>query len=87
MRSVKRYKVKEDFTQRNRLVYPAGHIVYEFRGHDYGLARDDTMGTGVVHVSVTEQPDGTAPSQTIPEHLLELAPVESVQIPPSLQEV
>lgn len=47
-----------------------GDIVYEFRGHDYGLARDDTRYSGIEHISVTERADGGAPSFTIPLHTL-----------------
>lgn len=44
---------------------PAGTIVYSLRGHDYGLASDDTRMTGIEHVSVTLNSDGDYPSFTI----------------------
>ena len=57
-----KYVLKED-----RFEYPAGTVVYDFLGHDYGLARDDTLYTGSYHVSVTTDPDGEAtPFFTVP---------------------
>lgn len=48
-----------------------GDIVYEFIGHDYGLARDDSIATGTIHTSVTIEADGSSPFFTVPVHNLE----------------
>lgn len=48
-----------------------GDIVYEFIGHDYGLARDDTFATGTLHTSVTIEKDGSGSFFTVPVHNLE----------------
>lgn len=45
----------------------AGTVVYACAKHDYGLARDDTRMTGIVHISVTLDPDGDYPFFTVPE--------------------
>jgi len=58
-----KYRIKESGT--NCKEYPAGTICYDFSGHDYGLAADDTRMTGIPHVSVTLDPDGGTPSFTI----------------------
>lgn len=49
----------------------AGATVYDQRGYDYGLARDDTYATGVSHITVTLNEDGDYPGFTVPEHDLE----------------
>lgn len=49
----------------------AGTTVYSPRMHDYGLASDDTRFTGIKHVSVTLDADGSYPVFTIPERDLE----------------
>lgn len=48
-----------------------GDIVYEAVVHDYGLARDDSMVTGILHVSVTLEENGGYPTFTVPAHYLE----------------
>jgi hypothetical protein len=48
-----------------------GSTVYSIRGHDYGLASDDSRWTGVEHISVTLNADGDYPSFTIPRRDLE----------------
>ena len=48
----------------------AGTVVYELCKADYGLSRDDTVATGVHHVSVTLDPTGDYPFFTYPSHLL-----------------
>lgn len=45
----------------------AGTIVYGCAHHDYGLASDDTRATGVPHMSVTLNSDGSYPFFTVPE--------------------
>lgn len=50
---------------------PIGSTVYLQRGHDYGLARDDSRANGHEHVSVTLNPDGDYPGFTIRRDLLE----------------
>jgi hypothetical protein len=44
----------------------AGTTVYRPKGHDYGLSDDDTRMTGVIHISVTLDPDGGYPLFTVP---------------------
>lgn len=56
----------------------AGSRVYELAGFDYGLARDDTLATGVQHVSVTLEEDGDYPSFTVPKKDLDPVEEESV---------
>lgn len=46
----------------------AGSIVYELRGSDYGLARDDTAMLGYECKSVTLDPEGGYPSFSVPAH-------------------
>jgi hypothetical protein len=48
-----------------------GDTVYELVAYGYGLASDDTRATGVQHISVTFNEDGSYPSYTIPAHNLE----------------
>lgn len=61
------YTMKEDF---ERGPVKAGDTVYDCKGHDYGLARDDTESTGVKHISVTLDPNGGYPFFTVPVRLL-----------------
>ncbi len=51
-----------------------GSMVYAITGHDYGLASDDTRLTGVKHMSVTLNADGSYPFFTVPESSLEPTP-------------
>lgn len=67
-----KYRIKEAGT--NCGGHPAGTIVYDLRGYDYGLASDDTRITGIHHVSVTLKPDGDYPSFTIQKNSLEIVP-------------
>lgn len=53
--------------KRDRFQHKAGTTVYSSKFHDYGLARDDTRITGVQHVSVTLNADGSYPFFTVPE--------------------
>lgn len=69
------YRVKKDSGLEPRAA--AGSIVYSLRGHDYGLASDDTRMTGIEHVSVTLKPDGDYPSFTIPRADLEPAKADA----------
>ena len=50
----------------DRFEYKAGTIVYEYNGHDYGLARGDSIVTGVYHVNMTTDPNGGTPFFTVP---------------------
>ena len=52
----------------------AGTVVYDCFSHDYGLSNDDTRATGVDHVSVTLNKDGSYPFFTVPVYYL--TPVE-----------
>ncbi|QGZ16364.1 hypothetical protein Hena1_02140 [Erwinia phage Hena1] len=56
----------------------AGIVVYRAAKHDYGLARDDTIATGIPHVSVTFNADGDYPFFTVPETILQAADAELV---------
>lgn len=59
------YKLKEE-----HLGYPAGTVVYECVGSDYGCASDDSRIFGVRHISVTVDPKGSYPFFTVPKHKL-----------------
>ncbi len=48
-----------------------GETVYRCTGHDYGCANDDTIVTGIRHISVTKDANGEYPFFTIPEDDLE----------------
>jgi len=54
--------------------HPAGTIVYDPKGYDYGLAGDDTRITGIEHVSVTLDPEGGYPTFTIRKSSLKERP-------------
>lgn len=58
-------------TLTDRFDHPAGTVVYKQVLYDYGLAADDTRGTGVPHVTVTLDPKGGYPGFTIPVSALE----------------
>jgi len=55
---------------KSRFNYKKGTVVYDYNGHDYGLARDDTYASGVDHISVTEDPKGSTPFFTVPVAIL-----------------
>ena len=63
---MKRFVLKAD-----RFEHKAGTVVYEWRGHDYGLARDYSYITKQPHVSVTKNADLSHPFFTVPESDLE----------------
>lgn len=68
--SVKRYTLKR--RDRAATEIPEGvDTVYQCKGHDYGLASDDSRATGIEHVSVTLDPTGDYPFFTIPKTDLE----------------
>lgn len=48
-----------------------GTVVYDYPGCDYGLADDDTEGTGESHISVTLASNGDGPFFTVPESILD----------------
>lgn len=52
-----------------------GMTVYKCLRYDYGLANDDTVLTGVKHISVTVKSDGGYPYFTVPERDLAFAPL------------
>ena len=64
-----KYKITKSGTNSGN--FPAGTIVYDLRGHDYGIASDDTRMSGIEHVSVTLDPDGNYPSFTVVKDDLE----------------
>lgn len=49
----------------------AGMIVYRCSGPDYGCSGDDTRMTGIEHVAMTLNEDGSYPFFTIPKEDLE----------------
>jgi len=54
-----------------RFGHPAGTIVFDSWGHDYGCANDDSRSSGVEHTSVTLNADGSYPFFTVPrQHLV-----------------
>lgn len=68
------------FRLRNdRFQYPAGTVVVEFHGHDYGCCREDTHYLQVEHTVVTASLDGKGPFFTIP--LTELEPLDGAELP------
>ena len=63
----------------NRFNHVAGTICYKAMGHDYGLSRDDTIYTGIDHISVTLDPNGDYPFFTIPlRHLQKIYETKTV---------
>ena len=50
----------------NRFDHEAGTTVYAATCYDYGLANDDTMWTGRLHISVSLHPTGNHPLITVP---------------------
>lgn len=57
-----KYKTTED-----RFEHPEGTIVYPCTKYDYGAANDDTDATGIYHISVSLNEDGSYPFFTIPQ--------------------
>jgi hypothetical protein len=74
MKNLALYEIKND-----RFQYPAGTVVREFHGHDYGCCREDTEGTGIEHTVVTSDMEGKGPFFTIP--ISELSPVDGAELP------
>lgn len=60
------YRLKND-----RFEHKAGTQVYPYHGYDYGLCGDDERVTGLEHVAVTLNADGSAPFFTVPQNDLE----------------
>jgi hypothetical protein len=50
----------------DRFEHKAGTVVYAYRGHDYGLSRDDGRASGLEHVSVSLLPPSSDPLGQIP---------------------
>ena len=65
-----KYIVLQDRIIRGEVCAKQGDIVYDQAGYDYGLSSDDTRATGIEHVTVTKNEDGSYPGFTIPEHHL-----------------
>jgi hypothetical protein len=59
----------------NSAGHPAGTVCYEFHGHDYGCAREDTAYTGVPHIALTLNPDNAGPFFTCPVETLAPRPM------------
>ena len=45
----------------NSMGHPVGTVCYEFHGHDYGCAREDTQGMGEPYIAMTLNADATGP--------------------------
>jgi hypothetical protein len=53
--------------------YEVGTVCYDFNGHDYGLAREDSYYSGESHISITLDPEGKDyPFFTVPLDHLEI---------------
>lgn len=70
MKSPTKYRLKESPTTGGAPGTPAGTIVYEWYGHDYGAASFDSMFLGEQYMSVSPEP-GEGPYFTVPVRLLE----------------
>lgn len=70
----KKYVLTSNF---DRDHIPAGTVVWDCIGHDYGLASQDTRFTGIQHVSVTFNENGDYPCFTIPHSLLKEVDIAS----------
>jgi hypothetical protein len=59
--------------KQKRFTHAAGTVVYKYSGHDYGLSRDDDLGSpGLApHIAVTTDPEGKAPFFTVPKAWVE----------------
>lgn len=66
-----KYRIKHEPLIGNFNEMKQGDIVYGAVKHDYGLANEDSHTTGVLHKSVTIEPNGDYPYFTVPAHLLE----------------
>lgn len=75
-----KYKVVRADRSANKDVQ-VGSFVYDCKGHDYGLANDDSRMTGVPHISVSLREDGDYPFFTIPEMDLEKV-IVAIEEPP-----
>lgn len=78
----KTYRVKVERVLGGEIYAKVGDVVYDSRGHDYGLASDDTRFSGQEHISVTRNADGSHPFFTIPKSHLEEVKEGSVESPP-----
>lgn len=67
---MKKYRLKESPTTGGAPGTPAGTIVHEWRGHDYGAASFDSMMLGKQHMSVSLVA-GENPYFTVPVEILE----------------
>lgn len=70
------YRMKKDRLLGGKIKAREGDIVYDLVPYDYGLARDDTVGFGVLHKSVTLHPGGIYPGFTVPD--ADLEPIEQM---------
>lgn len=48
-----------------------GEIVYLFKGHTYGVEKDDLWATGVPHTAVTQDSNGGGKFISVPTYFLE----------------
>lgn len=72
-----KYRLLED-----RFEHTANTIVYDCVHPDYGLSYDDTCATGIEHISVTLNEDGSYPYFTVPvDYLSEV--IEAVKEKPA----
>jgi len=68
---MRKFKVLFQRVIRGEVHANMGDVVYPTLMCDYGLANDDTRATGVEHITVTLNEDGSNPGFTIPLHHLE----------------
>lgn len=61
-------------SEENNGRHPAGTVCYEFHGHDYGCAREDTEATRIPHISMTLNEDGSGPFFTVATNQLDPKP-------------
>lgn len=70
----KPYKLKVGHRSSSSDELAHGTLCYLGRGYDYGLSSDDTRATGIEHVSMTLNVDGSYPTFTVPICDLEAVP-------------
>lgn len=68
---MKKYRLKESPTTGGAPGTPAGTLVHEWQGHDYGASSFDSAFLGECYVSVSLQP-GENPYFTVPMRILEV---------------
>lgn len=72
-----KWRVKMERILGGTVYAKVGDIVYDQKGYDYGLAKDDSYFSGQEHITVTKNSDGSTPGFTIPKSHLEIVPQEN----------